>query len=149
MRCLTNEWVQRFIDDEVTAKKKIEINHHLDHCNLCNEHVIKRKILSENIKKSVHQLIQENHSIPAFSYHPKAKKIPVFSKIRLISGISAACILGMVLLITNRKNPEKVEQVTIIHTIGSDVDANRPVTEQQMTINVIDPNGNVSEYSIK
>jgi hypothetical protein len=58
--------------------------------------------------------------------------------------ISAACILLFIMLILPKRVPENQHQISIIHSIGPEVDANKPVTRQEIVFYVIDENGNIT-----
>lgn len=146
MICIKNEIIQKYIDGETSPEELTLIENHLKSCSSCAQKIEHQKKLAIGIKNVLNELSDEIIKIPKFSA-PKPKTKGNIKR-RIIYTLSAACILFFVLIITKKKAPETRKEVTIIQSFEWEVDANQPVTNQQLSINVIDGDGNLTEYFI-
>lgn len=148
MNCIENKIIQRYIDGEATSKEVSHIEKHLLDCNSCTEKMEHQRRLATGIKDALHQLADDKIIIPEFiSPKHQTKNKKKISR-RIIYTLSAACILFFVLMISKKKAPETMNDLTIIQSFEWDVDANQPITKQQFTINIIDGDGIITEYFI-
>ncbi|MDO9580835.1 MAG: hypothetical protein Q7J06_09775, partial [Bacteroidales bacterium] len=101
------------------------------------------------IKKAINLLAEDTIKIPKFEIPSNNIKKHFLTTKRLSYIIAAACILLFVIVINQKKEMKNDDE--IILEFGSDivVDANLPVSKFPLVINVIDANGNISEYYIK
>jgi hypothetical protein len=149
MSCIKNTIIQAYIDGELTPKEVSLIEKHLINCEKCTIKVKERQKLVLRIKEAGNILVGDQHQIPKLIITSKPIKKHLITRQRIIYSISAACILIFIFIMFITKESENINQRTIIYSLVPDVDANRPITKQQMIINVIDFNGNVSQFYIK
>ncbi len=146
MSCIKNEIIQKYIDGEATPKEVSLIQNHIITCEKCAVRIDEQHRLADGIKKAINLLAKDGKEIPEIVLPPNPIRKRFFTRKILIYSISAACILFFVFILSNKNEPKERHQVTIIHSLGQEVDANRPITKQQIIINVIDSNGEVTQY---
>ena len=146
MICFKTEIIQKYIDGEISPEEAALVEEHISDCEKCAAAVEQQKRLSDGIKKAINLLAIDKKEIPAFIAPAGHLKKPFKTIKRAAFYISAACILLLILVILPKKEPENKHQISIIHSIGPEVDANRPVTKQEIVIYVIDENGNITEH---
>ncbi|MCX6320817.1 MAG: zf-HC2 domain-containing protein [Bacteroidia bacterium] len=149
MNCIHDDIIQKYIDGEATSEEITFIEKHVATCNKCAVKIENQKRLATSVKKAINLLTKDTLEIPKFAIPPRLIKKHNLTTKRISYIIAAASILLFVIVITQKKEMKK--QNEIILEIGSamDVDANRPVTQLPLVINLIDAKGNISEYFIK
>jgi len=151
MNCIRKDIIQKYIDGEATPGEMALVNEHSKDCEKCAQQITYQKKMAAGIKKSIDLLAEDAKDIPTLkTTDTTAGKSHFLTLRRIIYSISAACLLLFFIVICHKENVSVIpNQVTIVHCLGSDIDANRPVTEQPIVIHVIDANGNVTEYPEK
>lgn len=149
MSCINSELIQKYIDGEATPKQAVIIEKHMAICRKCVERINHQQRLATGVKSAVHLLTEDAVQIPQMAIrHVAVKKRFVTGK-NLIYIISAACILLFIFINIPNKAPADQNEITIITGNEWEVDANRPLSEQQLILNVIDTEGNVTEYLVR
>jgi hypothetical protein len=148
MSCIKEELIQKYIDKEASFDEVSYIENHLISCSKCTSHVEYRRKLSVNIKSVLFQNAELIKDIPEFIPPKIENKRHIITWERILFDLSAACIAILIFYLINNNNPEGQPQVMIINRIGANVDANLPVTQQEMIFQVVDPQGNISEMDI-
>jgi predicted anti-sigma-YlaC factor YlaD len=146
MKCIKTEKIQKYIDREISPEEAALIEEHISDCEKCATAVEQQKRFSNGIIKAINLIATDNKEIPSFVAPSGRLKKPFKTIKRAAIFISAACILLFILLILPKKVPENQHQISIIHSIGPEVDANKPVTRQEIVFYVIDENGNINEH---
>jgi hypothetical protein len=101
-------------------------------------------------KQAINTLVPEEITIPVFTSTAKTAIVRTLSlRKKVIYSISAACMALMVAVVCYTLQDRKPNKVYIVNSAGTEVNANLPVSQQEMIINVVDPDGNVTEYPIK
>lgn len=144
MKCISEELIQKYIDNETSDKEVVYINNHLSVCVKCAEKIEKYRESASNIKQLVNLLDEKEIKIPEFKkpvlqkkmINPKLKKIIYFS--------AAACIL-IFFLILSQKQKNDVE-IIYSYDLESEYNANLPLSEQEMVIEIIDSKGKLIKY---
>jgi len=149
MRCINDEIIQKYIDGETNTEETTHIENHIMICNKCETKIKNQRLLANSIKKTINLLEKDSIEIPKFEITSYNIKNHFLSAKRLAYIIAAACILLFILVITQKKELKNIDEIRF--EIGSviDVDANRPVSKFPLVINIIDSDGNISEYLIK
>ncbi len=149
MSCINSEIIQIYIDREATPAQVIKIEKHIAECEKCAAMVNHQLKLISGVKKAVHLLSDNSVQIPVMVYAPRQLKTITLKVKRLIYILSAACILLFVLIDIPGKSPLVQSEITIPPGSGWEVDANRPLSQQQLILSVSDAKGNVTEYLIR
>ena len=148
MICINDDIIQKYIDGEASPKEVSLIENHIASCNNCVKRIENQRILSTSLKKAINLLSKDTIEVPKFEIPSKNIKKHFLTPKRLYYTIAAACVLLFVIVITQRKEIKKDDEIKI--DIGSimDVDANRTVSQLPLVISIIDSKGNISEYII-
>lgn len=146
MSCFNTEIIQKYIDGEVSQEKAALIIEHIADCEKCAAAVKQQRQLSAGIIEAINLLAMPKKETPAF-VTPASNRKKLSATIKnAVFYISAACIILFISVILFKKEPANKPHISIIHSIGLEVDANKPVTKQEIIIYVIDENGNMTEY---
>lgn len=146
MNCINSEIIQKYIDEEILPEESALIEEHISSCEKCAAVVKQKRQLSDGIIKAVNLLAKDKKEIPAFAAPVSCKKMLSAAMKKAVYYISAACILLFLLVILFKKDPGNNHQISIVHSIGPEVDANKPITKQEIIIYVIDENGRMTEH---
>ncbi len=152
MNCIKEELIQRYIDREVDAGESQRIEHHLAVCPTCAGLADKQKRLALSMKNAMNELAAEPVIVPPFVVPTKKKQVFRSSYRKLIFGLSAACLVAFVVLVWNHNQNEKLsmdDEITILGQTDWPVDANQPIGQQGLKVNLIDPEGNITEYVLQ
>jgi len=148
MSCIKRDIIQKYIDGEATPREVALVKAHIEVCEVCVQKINRQHQLVAGVKKAINLLAEDPMGIPALRVPPSQVKKQLLTRRSIIYSLSAACILVLVFVISyNEKEPRMQNQVTIVYGLGADVDANQPITEQPMVINIIDEKGTISEFS--
>lgn len=149
MRCISDELIQKFTDAETNPKEDAVINSHLLHCNSCATKVNHRRKLSAGVKSAVNLLAKEGAPslAPVFEKQTPVKK--AVSARKVFYGIAAACAIIALLVFAPFGENRASQDTTAIENIQWDYDANKTFTQQEMVIQITDPQGTVNEFIIE
>lgn len=147
MTCIEKHLLQQYIDNECPEQEREMVKQHLSICTACQQTQLEMEGLSQGIKEAVNSLTVGSIEIPAFKY-TKTRSLNKNIKL-IIYGLSAACILLCVLFFVDKRTDVSQKQITIVQSITSEVDANRPASDQEFVIEVYDGKGQRSEYLIE
>ena len=146
MSCIKVDMIQHYIDGESTPNNAATIEQHIADCKRCAEAVMHQKRLSAGVIHALNHLTTETNDVPAF-VRPETHINKRFTTLKkIVYSVAAACILLFVFLFLHKKETPSTYQITYIQSFGQNVDANKPITQQELVINIIDENGNVTEY---
>jgi len=150
MKCINNELVQKYIDGETNSQETANIEKHLTECTKCIKKVEEQKAFSDVIKNDTGLWYSQPVIIPEF-ITPVSNKRKISVKIRhIVYAASAACaILLFVFLFyeqNNLKEQSHPNSVHLIYTFSGDFDANKTISQQEMTIMVINSDKKTIEY---
>jgi predicted Rossmann fold nucleotide-binding protein DprA/Smf involved in DNA uptake len=146
MKCINNEITQKYIDREASPKEIAWVEQHIATCEVCAGKLMTVQKRASKINMVLDSMVDNGISIPEFKPIDDVKTKHFISRKKIIFSIAAACIVLFVIIVPHSKNSDSNKQITIFYSIDQEVDANQPITKQEMVINIIDENGNVSEY---
>jgi predicted anti-sigma-YlaC factor YlaD len=149
MSCINDNIIQKYVDGETTPKEVALIEKHIANCEKCAVKVENQQRLATGVKKAINLLAENTIEIPEIVTTPGPSEKRLLIGKRLIYIISAACILLFVLFITQDKEHGIENEEFIIYSLDWEYDANRTISQQQMVINILDLEGNVTEYLIE
>ena len=151
MRCISSETIQTYIDGEASPKQVQIIERHLAGCPECTAQVDDQRNLARGIKNAVHLLNDDRIQIPLIALHgrPEKKRRVMVADKRFFYYVSAACMLLFLVMITSREESVNQERITIVSDSDWEVDANRPISQQELILKVADGRGNTTEYVIR
>jgi len=147
MNCINEHYLQQYIDGECTEAEAKLIEQHLLACPSCATKHIKMQQLSFAMKQAIDLLKSDAVEIPAF----KPTKLRPYVKTRklIIYSLSAACIILFVLFFVDKKFQHHQNEKIIVQSVPTEIDANKPASDQEFMIEVFDGRENHSEYFIE
>jgi|GEM_PF-1403827 len=159
MNCIDKDILQRYLDGEMDSDQKVKVDKHLEECQLCRIQLELLQTRAVQIKKVLKSLSDKEAERPSLSSMIDGK-LPVFESkelqyknisgngwkpvTRLSYGIAVACAIILLFLYTPWKTPGKSNDVVQMQAVIQEVDANRPYSEQETVITVINPDGKVT-----
>ena len=146
MTCIEIDMIQKYIDEEANLEEVALIENHIKQCKACEAKIEIQLKLATRIKKTIDLLTEEAIDMPEFVKPSVHKTRHLVTTRRLVYSVAAACIFLFFLIIFQNKESavDKIEY--IMQLVNYDYNANRTLLEQQMVIEIFDPEGNVSEY---
>ncbi len=145
MKCIDDELIQKYIDGEVSLQETGHIEAHMADCPQCARNIDEQSAFAGYIKRDISRLGGQPAVVPRF-VAPVARKHRMNIRIKhYIYAASAACILVLIIFTLPKNSREK--EIQLIYSFEGDYDANRPVSQQEMVIKIIDPKGKVTEYN--
>jgi len=142
MKCLSDEIIQVLIDGELSIEEQEHADMHLKECSHCSERLEEQKELTASFIASMGKLVEELPEVPVLI---QAKKKNVLSKnilYRFIYPLAAASILLLFLLLPINKNNEDQTEFFVLCNVGGEIDANLPLSDQEIEITFYDADGN-------
>lgn len=149
MRCIDSDLIQKYIDEEVTPEEAVLIEGHIKHCKACTAKISNQRKLVTHVKDTINLLTEEAVDIPEFDIPQSRKKMHALTSRRLIYGVAAACITILLLIIFQNKDTVAENNEYFMQLVEYDYDANRSLSDQKLIIEIIDPEGNLSEYFLE
>ncbi len=148
MSCITDDLIQRYIDNESNLEESILIRNHLSNCKLCTERVQAKQQIVREIKNTLNLLIQDRVEVPPMPISiRKNRRRPIF-RMTWAYALVAASILVFAVILSPSNESVRINEVSILQAFDEEFDANLPVSDQQMTINVVDPTGRVIGFYV-
>ncbi len=148
MSCIKDKTIQKYIDAEASREEIIRIEKHIAMCERCAQKINHQKDLAQFIKSTINLLSENDPEIREIKISTDTVKKKLHSRKSYIYSIAAACILLIVLFTYRNKRPEYPYETTVVNNFDWEVDANKTITQQQLVLQVIDPEGNITEYPI-
>ena len=144
MKCIDDELIQKYIDGETSPEEITCIEKHLSNCAACKQAVEEQKELANEMCNILNLLSKEAIEIPAFNKPVKIVKKQRRVMLRWsIIATSAACLLTFIFF----KPKETIQENNMLYFYDiEEFDANKSLLQQDMTIKVINSEGNLSEY---
>ena len=135
MKHFDNSLIQKYIDNELSKIEEKEINAHLKNCEFYRHEVKQQKEFSEKIKSSLDSLVSDVIPVPEFVLKSQLNQKRKTLKIAIISSLSTACAMILILLVIKFSKPKTNDNEFIFdyYTIG-DYDANKPFPEQDLAV---------------
>ena len=135
MNCLSDEKIQAYIDNELFAEEQQQVKRHIDHCPECKNRYIAQKQFLDTFLQDFNSGT-EDISIPGFQYPTKGVK-PEF-KIKRLFWLGAAAVILFFLFVysPNEEHIQNETEEAFMLEIDYEVDANKPWSEQDLTITI-------------
>jgi ribosomal protein S19 len=147
MKCIDDELTQKFIDGETDVQETARIRKHLTECTQCAQKVEEQRTFTETIKRELGNLGKQSVIIPEF-VTPTIRTHRFNRKIRYyIYAASAACVISFVVFLLREQSTEPERNIQLIYCFDGEFDSNKTVSQQEMTIVMIDANGKILEYN--
>ena len=149
MKCISDGLVQKYIDGETSKKENLLINYHAIDCNACKSKIEEQTKLSLQLKSMISLLNEDSKKIPQIVLNKNARNKSYNRLRKLIYTTAAASIIGFSLFMVHRYNQNPEPEIIYLYEFENGYDANLTVSQQELVIHVIDPDGNISEVSLE
>ena len=146
MKCIDSDLIQKYIDKEVTPEEVVLIEGHIKHCKACKVKISNQLKLITHVKNTINLLTEKTVDIPEFEILQSHKKRHAITSLRLIYSVAAACIIILLLIIFQNKETVDENYEYFMQLVEYEYDANRTLSEQKLIIEIIDSEGNLTEY---
>jgi CHASE3 domain sensor protein len=146
MKCINEEYIQKYIDKEVTLQEITSIEKHISSCKSCSSKIKQQRKLSYAIRKMINTRAEEyNKEIPLFrdKNNEVAKKFITINRFIMI--MAAASILLFIIVFSHKMQKQQDEVIFLEIGFASDYDANRTISQQELIFNIIDEEGKIQE----
>jgi len=149
MNCIDEDLIQTYIDEELPPGEVVMIENHLKQCKACTTKIRNQQKLVAHVKNRLNLLAEESVDIPEFEIPQSRQKKRSITTRRIIYSIAAACIVMVLLIIFPKKGPVTENNEYFMQLGEYEYDANRTLSEQDLIIEIIDPEGNLTEYYLE
>ena len=95
MNCFSEDFIQRYVDGESTKDEATMAENHMAECIECKMNVERQKQRSIKLKMTLNKLLDEIPERPNIPMINKQLRKQIPFKRKLVYGMSAACILGI------------------------------------------------------
>ena len=148
MKCIDDELIQKYLDGETDSQETARIEKHLASCSRCACKVEEHKTFTDVVKNEVGRWGKQPVIVPEF-VAPTARKYRLNLKIRhYLYAVSAACAaLLLFFLFPERNGNDENNTVHWVYTFDGNFDSNKTVSQQEMTLFMIAPDGNIVEFN--
>jgi hypothetical protein len=147
MSCIKKDIIQKYIDRETSLAELTQVENHIAVCEKCAARADHQRRLAQGVRKTLNQLSEETIHIPSFVMPAEPVKKRLITIKRFIYLAAAVCIFLFIIIISQKKEPENHAEIILIEPgFAPEFDANRPVSQQQIVITIIDSKGNKTEY---
>ena len=147
-KCISEKMIQMYIDNEIDTFEKTGMEKHFAECKNCNRRLNEHKKMISDFKQSISLVNIEPIEIPEFNFEKTS--LIVRKKYRLFYwkwAAAAVILIASSLFIFKKLNTNSQKNIQyIIFDMNSEVDANKPLHEQSMTLYIIDKSGKKTEY---
>jgi len=147
MKCIDNELIQGFVDGETNPQETAQIKKHLTDCPQCARNIEEQQAFAETIKKRIDNLSRQPVVVPKFVAPTIRKSKPNRKIWYYASAAAAACAAFLIMFLRPEQEivPCHTSTIHFIYSFNGDFDSNKTVSQQEMTIIMIDADGKIIE----
>lgn len=142
MKCIKDELIQRYLDGEVSSQEREMVQSHIRTCEKCACRIEEQQVFIVHLKKQLRPSFRQPIEIPPFAMSKVNKHCFLTNKKYILYATSVACILLLLLLFVHPRKKDAAEFQPLF-LLESDFDANKPVSQQDMMIYLIDSEGRI------
>lgn len=141
--CLSDEILQKYVDEELTPEQLIKVKMHLQTCESCKTSIEEKKSLISELNEALELVEDEEIQIPVFEY--KNIESIYFWKNRQVVWWSAAAVFLIVIsvLVFNKTEKPDMNLEYVYREMQTEIDANKPWQEQTSTIYILNESGEI------
>ena len=147
MKCLSDELIQRYIDSEINGDDLDSMENHLKSCADCINKIEAQKALSMEVRNALEMLVEQKAGIPEFKYPKHSRRQKNRKLLRLMVPLAAAAAFLLFVIVYNPETePEdSYETSYLINDFATEIDGNLPLSEQELSLFIIDSDGNITD----
>lgn len=134
MNCLNDEVIQLYIDGELGRDYLTQLESHLKICKKCDQRISEQRDFSQRIMVAIKKLDFDLDGIP--NLEPSKKKNGLLNKAvyKILYPLAAAIIITFFLVLPISKDGENPKELIALSSFSGEVDANLPLSEQEIEI---------------
>lgn len=149
MKCLDDELLQWFFDGECRQEEAIKVKLHLSQCLNCRRRYGALQTRVNSIHHAFEMLGSDTIDIPPMPLPgPARKHIPMYPKY-ILPLLAAAGVLLFIIVFNTKENNNMPGEPVLHSCFIGELDANKPVGQQELSFTVISPEGKVSEDVVR
>jgi len=150
MKCPDDEILQRFFDGECPHEEAIEVQLHVRTCQHCRHRYEQLQTRVHSINQAFGMLCSDTIDIPPMPLSKPVRRRILLRQKYILPLLAAASILIFFLVfnLQDENNNLSGDQMVQSCFIG-ELDANKPVDQQELSFTVISPDGQVSEDVVR
>ena len=141
--------MQRYVDEAFSFQERIYAANHILKCESCSGRI---EQLKKRKRAIIHALDNTAGSklshIPEFIPDTTRTRILYPWILRWVVPVAAASMVLAIIIPSLWSKHEEKDQIIVVRDYTTDVDANRPITEQEVVLKMVDENGNITEWEI-
>jgi hypothetical protein len=146
MKCINAATIQKYIDGETNEKERVNIEEHIKNCAFCADRMEQQRTFAGHLKRAIGQWGIDPASIPEFVAPNLSKRRFIKkNKYYIYATAAAACIAFLVFFMFPKEN--QFYEYQMIYCFDGDFDSNRPYSQQEMSIKIIDRNGRIIDIN--
>ena len=149
MKCLDEVLLQQFFDGECRPEEAIEVKLHMNACPECQHRHAQLQSRVHAVHQAFGRLCKNPLDIPPIPYsEPRRKRIALYP--RYVLPLLAAASVVILILVFNTKEINDISGDQMSQgNFYLELDANKPVDQQELSFTVISPDGSVSEDVVR
>jgi predicted anti-sigma-YlaC factor YlaD len=140
MKCINEELIQKYVDKECTSTEISLIQKHKALCEDCSRKIEEFEQRAAKIKSLLSILNEEDIKIPKFEKPTSKPKRLYLTIIATAVSVASIVIFGFFVFAGHEK------QIEPKFNYVSEYNANLPIEDQEVVIQIIDSEGNVEEW---
>jgi len=146
MKCMNDETIQKYIDSETNINETAAIEKHIANCSSCVQKIEEQRIFVSNLKSNLGNWRNIPVSIPEFEARGFSKRrFTINKKYIKYAAVAVACIVFLTVFLFPKD--VKVNEYQLIYCFDNDFDSNRPYSQQEIRIKIMDENGRVLDVN--
>ncbi len=149
MKCIDSELLQRFFDGECSDKEAIGVKQHMSACQNCRHRYEELQTRVNSIHQAFGMLCRDAIDIPPMPFPDPAQKRISLRRKYILPLLAAASILLFILIFSTKENNNMTGDQMLHSCFVGELDANKPVDQQELSFTVISPDGKVSEDVVR
>ncbi len=149
MKCIDDELLQCFFDGECNQEEAIEVKLHMSKCQNCRHKYAQLQTRVHSINQAFGMLCRDAIDIPPMPLPEPAQKRISLRRKYILPLLAAAGILIFILIFSTKENNNMTGDQMLHSCFVGELDANKPVDQQELSFTVISPDGKVSEDVVR
>ncbi len=149
MKCPDDEILQRVFDGECPHEEAIEVQLHISTCQHCRHRYEQLQTRVNSINQAFGMLCSDTIDIPPMPLSKPRKKRILLHRKYILPLLAAAGILIFILVFNSKENNNMSGDQMLQSCFIGELDANKPVDQQELSFTVISPDGQVSEDVVR
>ncbi len=149
MKCIDDELLQGFFDGECSDEEATRARLHLGACQHCRHRHAQLQTRVHAVHQALGMLCSDNIAIPPIPLSVPARKRFSLHPKHILPLLAAASIAIFLLIFHPKEQHNMYGDPMLQSYYPSELDANKPVDQQELRFTAISPDGKVSEDVVR